>query len=288
LFSICAGIQLILAMFRSVAVVGAAAGVAADSFTNCASADAHMTNFKITASPDPPVLGQDVTITVSGALDKQVISGAATISVKAGPIDFPLTVPFTHNAADPSKFVAGQEQTITVGPFTYPNVNVPLIKTINGKVEVKDQDGEEVSCVSFALPAYSSTAPTTKFGDDPFVDCGGADDHMKNKILDVEPPTIKKGVPFTVRVSGDLDEDVASGVADVSVDLSLFKLDMSIPFSMDPPIKAKHDDLTVGPLTMPSIPLIPNVKGSIKVNDANSEELICYNFNVPVAEAVEV
>jgi hypothetical protein len=273
-------------MFRSVAVVSAAAGVAADSFTNCASADAHMKNFKITASPDPPVLGQDVTITVSGALDKQVTAGTATISVKAGPINFPLTVPFKNNAADPSKFVAGTEQTITVGPFTYPNIAVPLIKTMKGSMEVKDQDGEEVSCVSFELPAYSATAPASEYGDDPFVDCSSADAHVKNKNLDVEPPTIKKGVPFTVSGSGDLDEDIASGVADISVDLSLFKLDMSIPFAMDPPIKATHADVTVGPITMPSIPLIPNAKGSLKVNDANSEEVICYNFNVPVAETV--
>lgn len=274
-------------MFRSVIVAGAA-GAAADSFTNCASDTAHMKNFKITASPDPPVLGEDVTIVVSGALDKQVTGGSATISVKAGPISFPLTVPFKNNAADPSKFVAGQEQTITVGPFKYPNIKVPLISTTNGKVEVQDQDGEEVSCVEFALPAYSSTAPTGELGDDPFVDCSGADAHVKNKNLDVEPPTIQKGVPFTVRGSGDLDEDIAKGVADISVDLSLFNLDLSIPFAMDPPIKATHADVTVGPLTMPSIPLIPNAKGSLKVSDANSEEVLCYNFNVPVAEAVTV
>jgi hypothetical protein len=247
-----------------------------------------MQNFKIVASPDPPVLGEDVTITVTGALDKQVTGGSATITVKAGPISFPLTVPFTNNAADPSKFVAGTEQTITVGPFKYPNINVPLIKTAKGKVDIADQDGEEVSCISFELPTYSSTVPASSVGDAPFVDCAGADAHVKNKNLDVEPPTIKKGVPFTVRGSGDLDEDLASVVAAVSVDLSLFSLDMSIPVSMDPPVKASHADLTVGPLTMPSIPLIPNAKGNIKVSDANSEEVICYNFNVPVMDAVTV
>merc|ERR1711865_579033 len=104
----------------------------------------------------------------------------------------------------------------------------------------------------------------------------------------LKPATIKKGTPFTIRGSGDLDEDIASGVADVSVDLSLFKLDLSIPFSMAPPIKANHADITVGPIALPSIPLIPNAKGSFKVSDANSEEVICYNFNLPVAEALEV
>merc|ERR1711957_367732 len=47
-------------------------------------------------------------------------------------------------------------------------------------------------------------------------------------------------------------------------------------------------DVTVGPITMPSIPLIPNAKGSIKVHDEKAEEVMCYNFNVPIAEAVAV
>lgn len=231
-----------------------------------------------------------MTITVTGAMDKQVTGGSATISIKAGPINFPVTVPYTNNAPG-STFVAGVEQTITIGPFVYPNLKVPLIKTVKGKVEMKDQDGEEVSCISFALPAYSATAPTAEVGavTDPFTDCSSDGAHVENRKLDVEPATIKKGTPFTVRGSGDLDEDIASGVADVSVDLSLFKLDLSIPFSMDPPIQGGgHSDITVGPITLPNIPLIPNAKGSFKVSDANSEEVICYNFNLPVAEALEV
>merc|ERR1712183_682184 len=103
----------------------------------------------------------------------------------------------------------GEDSTITIGPFKYPNLKVPLIKTTNGKVEVVDQDGEQVSCASFNLPAYSETAPVSGFtvGDAPFVDCSSASAHVGNKQLDVEPPAIQKGVPFTVHGSGDLDED---------------------------------------------------------------------------------
>jgi len=275
-------------MFRSM-IASVITGAAADSFTSCNTADAHMKGFQITSSPDPPVLGQDVTFTVSGAMDKFMSGGQATISVKAGPITFPLTVPFTHNNADSSKFVAGVTNTITLGPFKYPNINVPLIKTTKGKVEIVDQDGEQVSCASFSLPAYSATAPVSASATtDPFVDCSGSGAHVQNKVLDVEPPALKKGVPFTINAAGDLDEDIASGVADIQVDLSLFKLSMSVPFSSSHPIGAGHADMTVGPLTMPKIPLIPNAKGSIKVHDANSEEVLCYNFNVPVMDAVSV
>lgn len=269
-------------MFRLAAV--SAASAAAQSFTSCNTDAAHMKNFEITASPDPPVLGEDVTFTIKGALDKQITAGSVTISVKAGPINFPLTVPFTRNAVDTTSFVAGVDTTLTLGPFTYPNIKVPLIKKTSGKFEVVDQDGEQVSCASFTLPAYSASAPASDFGDAPFVDCAGSDAHVKNKVLDVEPPTLSKGVPFTVRGSGDLDEDIASGVADINVDVSLFKLAMSVPFSSSNPGKAGHADVTVGPITMPKIPLIGDAKGSIKVSDEKSEEVICYNFNVPVME----
>lgn len=273
-------------MFRLAAA--SATGAAAQSFTTCNTDQAHMKNFEITSSPDPPVLGEDVTFTIKGALDKQITAGSATISIKAGPINFPLTVPFTRNAVDTSAFVAGVDTTMTLGPFKYPNINVPLIKTTKGKVEVVDQDGEQVSCASFSLPAYSATAPASDFGDAPFVDCASDDAHVKNRALDVEPPTLKKGVPFTVRGSGDLDKDISSGVADINVDVSLFKLALSIPFSSSQPGKAGHADVTVGPITLPSIPLIPNAKGSIKVSDEKAEEVICYNFNVPVADAIAV
>jgi len=274
-------------MMRAVAVAGIT-GVASQSFTSCGTAEAHMQNFKITSSPDPPVLGEDVTMTISGALDKQVTAGDVVISVKAGPISFPLTVPFKRNAVDPSAFVAGQDTTITLGPFKYPNVNVPLIKTMNGKVEMHDQDSEQVLCSEFSLPAYSATAPAQDLSDAPFVDCGADTDHVKNKVLNVDPPTIKKGVPFTVNGAGDLDEDIVSGVQDIQVDLSLFKLGMSIPFAISRPVTAGHANVTVGPITMPSIPLIPNAKGSIKMSEQNGEEVICYNFNVPVAQEVAV
>merc|ERR1712032_1813931 len=121
-------------------------------------------------------------------------------------ISFPLTVPFKRNAVDTTSFVAGESTTLTIGPFKYPNLKVPLITTANGKVEIVDQDSEQVSCASFNLPTYSATVPASGLTDSPFVDCSSASAHIGNKQLDVEPPTLQKGVPFTVRGSGDLDE----------------------------------------------------------------------------------
>lgn len=238
---------------------------------------------QVTVSPDPPVLGEEVTFTVEGTLDKTIQSGSATISVKAGPINFPLTVPFTSNAAPfgspntPMKAV--------IGPFVYPNLKIPLIKTTNGKVEVVDENGEQVSCMEFSLPAYSATAPLSATSVD--IDCTDSSSwHFQNLQFDVEPPTIKKGVPFTVNTKGDTDEAISSGNVELNVDLSLFKLGLSMPFSIEPSTPAiTGADVTVGPITMPNIPLIPNAKGSIKLSEQNAETLACFDFNLPVMGA---
>lgn len=273
---------------RSIAGASALATASAQSFTSCNTEDAHLKEFSMVSSPDPPVLGEDVTFTITGALDKQITGGEIDINIKAGFITFPLKVPFTRNGAKAEDFVAGQSATFTLGPFTYPNINVPLISTAKGNVEARDQDGEQVMCVDFALPAYSSTAPPSTLKDAPFEDCSSPGAHIENVVLDVDPPTLSKGVPFTVRAQGDLNEDVPNGVLDLQVDVSLFSFGIHSPFSSSVPAAAGHSDITIGPLTMPSIPLLPNAKGSIKMVEQNSEELLCYNFNVPLSEAATV
>jgi hypothetical protein len=114
--------------------------------------------------------------------------------------------------------------------------------------------------------------------------------HLQNLEIDVEPPTIKKGVPFTVNTKSDIDEAISAGHVELNVDLSLFKLGLQMPFSMSPATPAMTGgDMTVGPITMPNIPLIPNAKGSIKLAEQNAETLACFNFNLPVmGESVAV
>lgn len=273
-------------MFRVFATTSVV-GCAGNSFESCNTKDAHFKHMKITSSPDPPVLGQDVTLTLEGSLDKAVTSGVANINIKAGIIKFPLKVPFKNNVPS-ADFVSGQKVVATLGPFKYPNIRVPLIKMASGKIEVTDQDGEQVSCATFNLPAYSETAPVAIESSPPFVDCSGDGAHVKNRQLDVEPPVISKGKPFTVRGKGDLDEDISSGNMDLQIDLSLFKFGITSPFSISPPVKAAHADMTVGPLTMPKIPAVPHAKGSLKMTDHKVEELVCMNFNLPVMNDIAV
>lgn len=265
-------------MFRLVSSF--ASGAAAGSFTSCNDASAHLQNMQVTVSPDPPVPGSEVTFTIEGTLDKTIQSGSASISVKAGPINFPLTVPFVSNGK--AFGAADTPMKVVLGPFVYPNLKIPLIRSTSGKIEIVDENAEQVSCMEFKLPAYSATAPVSSTFLD--IDCSDSSLwHLKNLVIDVEPPTIKKGVPFTVNTKSDVDEAVSAGHIETNIDLSLFKLGVTVPFSLSPPIPAMTGgDVTVGPITMPSIPLIPNAKGSIKLAEQNSETVVCFNFNLPV------
>merc|ERR1719188_2210837 len=99
----------------------------ADSFESCNKDDAHFKNMSITA-------------------------GKITSSLTAGVIKVPeSTTPFSWNQQGPVSHVK-----MTLGPFKYPNIRVPLIKTLKAAVEVHDQDGEQVFCVKSTLPALSS------------------------------------------------------------------------------------------------------------------------------------
>lgn len=272
-------------MMRCALLITAAS---AQSLTDCSDSSAHLKNAAITLSPDPPVLGEDVTFTVEGTLDEQITSGEVGISLMMGPINFPLTIPFAING--PAAGSAGTPMKAIIGPFKYPNIKVPLISSTKGKIEIKEQNGEQIICTNFNLPAYSEIAPAQEYNDAPFEDCSDPSAHLTNLAVDVEPPTISKGVPFTVNIKGDLDEDVTSGSLDFSVNLSLFSFSINSPFSMTPAVKATEGvDVTIGPISLPNIPLIPNAKGSIKMAEQNGEQLACFNFNMPIAgESVSV
>merc|ERR1712098_211536 len=158
---------------------------------------------------------------------------------------------------------------------------------------VHDEADEMVMCVDTTLPAAqeakSLRAPVK--ATPPIVSCSGADAHFKNAVIDVSPAQPKKGDAVTITFSGDLDEAVSAGEVELSIDLVIASLSMKIPFKnlgtqtipATSGIKA-----VIGPFTLPNIPLVPNVKGTVKVSEQNGEELMCSNFNMPIADAVEV
>merc|ERR1712048_100832 len=181
----------------------------------------------------------------------------------AGPIKIPqMKIPFDITPVIPH----GGEVNFQVGPFQYPDLSVPLLSSITSHME-----------------AHAKAAP-------PIVSCSGSDAHFKNAVIDVSPAQPKKGSDVTITFSGDLDEAVSAGEIELDINLVITTLSLKIPFTnlgtatpATSGIKA-----VIGPFTLPDIPLIPNVKGTVKVSEQNGEEVLCENFNMPIADAVEV
>jgi hypothetical protein len=274
---------------KAVAAFGVVAGVNAGSITNCADSSAHLKNFEATISPDPPVKGQPVTMTFKGAMDEDTDKGSVIVGVNAGPIKLPqMKIPFDISPVIPH----GGEVNLQVGPFDYPDISVPLLSSITSHFEVHDKADEMVMCVDTTLPAAQEAkflqAPVLA-ATPPVVSCSGADAHFKNVDIEFSPAQPQKGDSVTITFKGDLDEGLTGGEVDLDVNFSIASLSMKIPFTQGSTTPATSGiKAVIGPFTLPDIPLIPNVKGTVKVSEQNGEEVLCANFNLPLADAVEV
>jgi len=271
-----------------VAAMGLVAGATAGSINNCADSTAHMKSFEATISPDPPVKGQDVTMTFKGAMDEDTDSGTLIVDVSAGPISIPsMKIPYSISPTVPH----GGEVNLQVGPFEYPSISVPLISSIKSHMEMHDANDEMVMCVDTTLPAAQEAAflQAPVKGTPPFTPCTGSSPHFKNAVIDVNPAQPQKGKDVTMTFTGDLDESISSGVVELDINLVIFTLSLKIPFQMGHGVSATDGiKAVIGPFTLPNIPLIPNVKGTVKVSEQNGEEVTCTNFNMPIADAIEV
>lgn len=274
------------------AMIGLVTQAAAQSIQNCADSSAHLQGFAATISPDPPVKGQDVTMTFKGTMDEDISKGRVVVSAKAGIISIPsMSIPFDISPA----IGHGVEASIQVGPFEYPKLSIPLISKIGAHMEMHDEGDDMIACVDTTLPAaqeavFLQNIKTTAAAA-PITICSGSDAHGKNVAIDVSPAQPKKGQDVTFTFTGDFDEAITAGTIEVDIDLVITSLQMTIPFKYSPGTTATQGvKAIIGPFTLPNIPLIPNVKGSLKVSDQNAEEVICANFNLPVAvdEAIEV
>lgn len=266
-----------------------ATGAAAQSLTNCAGASAHFQNMVVTASPDPPVNGQDLTIQFSGTFDKEVNHGAMVFSVKAGPINLKaVNMPFNFS---PGIGKAGENFTATVGPFKYPSLKVPLFNHFSGKIEMTQDDGEEWLCIAYDLPTLPAPDHVEPELEDTFVDCSDPTKavHFENFEITTDPATPKKGDDMTVTIKGDLDEDLDSINLDFQLDLSILKFELNIPITFSPAVKATTGITSiVGPVNLQKIPLIPDAKGSCVLSDKNGDTISCVNYNIPVMGELEV
>merc|ERR1711920_874939 len=234
-----------------------------------------------TLSPDPPQLGQPFKIDIEGDMDEVLSGGNADIdlNVKAlGIINEPVqtSAPFTFSPGAPSG-----HQSITVGPVNLPKIPLPGGVAINGTVKLTNTKKEPVSCVKLDMKVGASEAdefgPPAIEESNPVKSCTQASDHMKNFAF-------SQSASGVTTITGTLDEDLSKmGVAvDLNIKVPIVKLptiDLTVPLSYSPGIKKGDVKATFGPSISKLTPTPVSVTGTVKVNDANTEEVVCIEID---------
>lgn len=149
---VCACLYLSLSPLLTCSVRGTAPETGSFSWSLCdpsENASDKLQNLKVTVSPDPPVAGQNITVTGSGDL---------TETVTAGTVEY-TALGFLHGSLDlctelsktqyPCPLSAGAR---SVGPisFAIPSI-VPKGIPISAKATIKDQSGNQLTCVDIKL-----------------------------------------------------------------------------------------------------------------------------------------
>jgi len=124
----------------------------ADIWTNCGTGSDDLQLTGVVVTPNPPVKGKDVNITITGTLKKDVTSGSVQLTVKFGVITL-------INKAFDLCDEAGQ--TSTPCPIkanaNYWNTLIESIPssapggTYSGKIVGTDQDKNEIACATIAF-----------------------------------------------------------------------------------------------------------------------------------------
>lgn len=228
-----------------------------------------------------------MTIEASGTLDEVITEFNTNVDLNIQALG---VVHVTAKGGMPLSITPGAAKgpfSLTVGPFTLPS-NVPGSAVVKGQIHVVSAKNEAVMCIDLDLnvpgtenkealaPAKLDSPPLTTV-----TSCGKSTDHMPDFKI-----TTSGGV---ITTTGTLDEAVtkASIDLDVSVKVLFVKvpLKLKIPFATSPGLINKGPIKTViGPSTIAVSPDVKaTLKGTVKMNDGNGEEITCVNVDAVVA-----
>jgi len=117
--------------------------------------------------------------------------------------------------------------------------------------------------------------------------CGAAGDHLKDVKISVSPDPIAKGKPFTIDMSGNLDADLSVMNADIDLTVkALGVIDKAVktmvPVSISPSMVAGPQTVSIGPLTLPSLPGSIEADGTIKITNDKKEPVACIKLALTV------
>jgi len=120
--------------------------------------------------------------------------------------------------------------------------------------------------------------------------CGKATDHFSDVVIKMNPDPPVEGKPFTVEVSGTLDETVSTGTVNVDLKIGMLSFihstaKLSIPFHNDPtPFVKGPIKVNVGPVVLPKVYGTTSIVGQVHVLDSKGEQSLCVDLDVSVGE----
>jgi len=266
--------------------------VSSQSVKSCGGPNDHLKNPVIKLTPDPPVKGGTLTIEASGTLDEveEGFNSNVNLSIQALGI-----VKVGVQGSVPMTITPGAVKgpfSLKVGPFSLPG-NIPGSAVVKGQVHVTNSKNEPIMCIDLDLNVGGTdneVAQLTSEADDPSLtsvsSCGKATDHIPDFQI-----ASSGGV---VSMSGTLDEALTA--ASIDVDVSLKVLVISVPLKLTIPLTVSEGLInkgaiksTVGPSTIAITPAVKaTVKGTVKMNDGNGEEITCVNVDSSLANEILV
>mmetsp|Transcript_11573 Transcript_11573/g.16083 ORF Transcript_11573/g.16083 Transcript_11573/m.16083 type:complete len:152 (+) Transcript_11573:45-500(+) len=140
------------------ACVLSAAFAVGDIWANCGTSSDHLQIEQVTIIPDPPVIGQNVTITFVGYLNEEVTSGTVSLNLKWNGFTI---LNQSYSLCDLVKdyekcpIPAGD---ISLTVTEYLPTAIPK-GTYTGTVKAFDQNNQEIMCITLDLK-FTSQLPT--------------------------------------------------------------------------------------------------------------------------------
>eukprot|EP01111_Echinosteliopsis_oligospora_P018566 TRINITY_DN85_c0_g2_i1.p1 TRINITY_DN85_c0_g2~~TRINITY_DN85_c0_g2_i1.p1 ORF type:complete len:142 (-),score=23.97 TRINITY_DN85_c0_g2_i1:77-502(-) len=122
----------------------------ADIWTSCGSSSDHFSIGTVTITPDPPVKGQNITVSATGTLNEQVPNGTVTLLVKYD--TFITILKKTETLCQPEY---GVDCPLPAGPYTRTISELIPASTPSGhytaNVVLNDQNNQEIACINLDL-----------------------------------------------------------------------------------------------------------------------------------------
>jgi len=122
-----------------------------DIWSFCGTSQDHFTIQTVTITPDPPQLGQNLTVALTGSLDEIVTSGSVFVQINYGPI----------NLLNNTYGLCGILQAVGIScPVPTGNLQFKLSELIpsdsphgsySGKIVITDQNEQEITCIALAF-----------------------------------------------------------------------------------------------------------------------------------------